>query len=580
MLRHVRKTSRSITRGSILTLALILVHSFSAVAVLAMDVAAVRIGVGTARVDGVLEAQPYSLDATIEGHGLVDVRVTTPRGTELELIEVMPGFWSIELAGYTGLDDLRSSANVGFGEFVVSFLDPDGGSDSVILFFDPGDQDAFTEYGEILHPTDPQERTPLEPWFDWECSGICSDRLWDLRVLNGDGSWRFRSELSVETETWAPGPVRPYASYGFSCRSVGLLEEVEDRVTEGGDAFTYEPVFQSRNEIPFTALERIELDLNRTELTWSALSGELLYEVVVGDLRWLRDTDGNFAVNTEQCLANDLETTVLPHTVEPDPEESFWFLVRSAISPDGYESLVSTQVAERTEEIARSGAGCAGYSCPPEVPVFYDQPNEIAAGVCVEVAGVDGPPACPQAQYLRADGDIAVIKAAYPFTQAVEDGDGTTGAGQDWLKSPFNLLCYGFEMVPLSAHVFDELDDCYHATSDSLFGCSWVNPEFHWAVNVWSLIGLYSEQAARYGGSCEFDTMTGQLNPPGGFHAVNEGDGWWTWTVHATSECDYYGCRCDAVVSLWTAEGQPGEYWEDSLTNNSTPECTDSGFAF
>ena len=567
---------RAISRIRFAVLGMLLVLLSAAAAAWAMDVATVRIGAGTARVDGVVEARPYFLDATIEGYGLAEVRVTTPRGTELELIEAMPGFWSIELAGYSGLDELRSSANLGFGEFVFSFLGPDGGSDSVMLFFDPGDQDAFTEYGEILHPIDPQERTPLEPSFDWECSGICSDRSWDVRVLNGDGSWRFRSELPVESDTWAPGPVRPYASYGFSCRSVGLLEEVEDRVTEGGDAFTYEPVFQSRNEIPFTALERIELDLNRTELTWSALSGELLYEVVVGDLRWLRDTDGNFAVNTEQCLANDLETTVLPHTVDTDPEESFWFLVRSAISPDGYESLVSTQVAVRTEEIARSGAGCAGYSCPSEVPVFYDQLNEIAGGVCVESSGVDGPPVCSQARYTRADVDMATIKAAYPFTVAVEDS--FTGCGQQRVQSPFRLICAGFDAVPLSEHLFDELNGCYQATPSCLFGCVWVNPGFHWAVNVWSLLEVYDQQAARYGGFCELDVAQGVLNPLGGFHVENLENGWWLWTVHSTSECDYDGCKCDAVVGVWTKDTDPGEYWNESLTNNSTPACTDSRF--
>ena len=128
--------------------------------------------------------------------------------------------------------------------------------------------------------------------------------------------------------------------------------------------------------------------------------------------------------------------------------------------------------------------------------------------MCVEVAGIAGPPACPQEQYTRADGEMALIKAAHPFTEAVEDS--ATGGGQQWSKSPFGLLCGGFEAVPLPEQIFDDLNDCYGATS----------------------------------------------------------------------ECGYFGCKCDAMVSLFTKDVNPGEYWENSLTNDSTAECTDPRFSF
>lgn len=578
MSKDVRRRRRFFPPVRSLVSVMILVHLISVAAAAAMDVATARLGVGTERVDGVLEARPYFLDVTVEGYGLSEVRVTTPQGTALALIEVMPGIWWNEMAGYSSLDDLLSSANIGFGDFMVDLVGDRGENDRVTLYFDPGYQDQFTGYGEILFPAQEQEPMTLEPTFQWECAGGCFTRSWDVRVVNDDGTWRFRGEPRVEVVTWAPGPVNPYESYRFSCQSFGLLEEAQALATDGGDSFTYETLFQTRNEVLFAALERIELYLDPGQLAWTALTGEVMYEVVTGDLNGLRATDGRFSTNTEECLANDLAALALPVAVEPGPGEGSWFLVRSVISPDGYESLMSSQQEDRTTQIAGSGAACAGYSCPPDVPAFYSQPNRIAGGVCVEAAGIGGPAACPEAQYARAEVDMASIKTAYPFTEAVEGS--ATGSGQQWKDDPFRMLCAAFDRVPLSGHVFDDLNGCYQAASRCSIGCSWVEPEFDWAVNVWSLIGVYDQQAARYDGWCQSDGAYGLLNPPGGFHAVDNGDGSWLWTVRSTSECDSSGCKCDAVVQVRTEGASPGAYWEESLANHSTPACTDPQFSF
>ena len=48
------------------------------------------------------------------------------------------------------------------------------------------------------------------------------------------------------------------------------------------------------------------------------------------------------------------------------------------------------------------------------------------------------------------------------------------------------------------------------------------------------------------------------------------------------SDCDFYGCRCDATVTGWS-DGA-GNFYEDTVVNNSGviqgTGCTDSRFSF
>ena len=332
--------------------------------------------------------------------------------------------------------------------------------------------------------------------------------------------------------------------------------------------------------------EPIELTLSRDELIWTVPIGETFFDVVRGDLQTLIASDGSYVQATEMCMADDTSATSLFFPVEPSvPGQGFWFLVRGEVStlgyetPRWYETPAGGQVDGRDGEINVSDGACPEYRCAADIPPSYDQVNTIAGGACVEWRPFDGPPACPEAEYLRADRDISLIKDAYPFTRSVEAAVVPgTGSGQVFDPGLDVLMCSGFEAVPASQSIFDELNACYRATPRCLINCNLVWPEFDWMVRVTDLLEIYSVVAERHGGTCALDRwLYLPLGPTPGFHAT-QGALYWRWLVRADEQCDGTGCQCDGWVQVLISE--TGEITEEVLVNNSTSSCAGSRWNF
>jgi hypothetical protein len=333
-------------------------------------------------------------------------------------------------------------------------------------------------------------------------------------------------------------------------------------------------------EVSTEADEPIQLTMDRDELTWTEPTGETSYDVVQGDLQTLRATEGAYIAATQSCIADDHVLPSLLVTEDPDTAgEGFWYLVRGEVSTRGYESFGVGQFDGRDGEINVSDGACPDYRCAADIPPFYEQTNRIAAGACIEARPLDGP-ACAEEQYLRADRDITLIKDTYWFTRSVENAVvPNSGHGQVFNPEMDVLLCYGFEQVPESQLIFDDLNACYRATSKCLFNCGQVWPEFDWMVRVTDLIEIYEAVAAPHGGECGLNYWYGL--PPGptpGFHATDLGGGNWRWLVRATEQCDMEGCRCDGWVQVVISETE--EITEEELVNQSTGNCAGARWDF
>ena len=84
------------------------------------------------------------------------------------------------------------------------------------------------------------------------------------------------------------------------------------------------------------------------------------YDLAKGDLVTLRSSSGNFALATNECLANDPTTAMLLYSNTPAPGQGFWFLVRgeNCGGRGSYDSGAPRQVGLRDAEIAASGHDC------------------------------------------------------------------------------------------------------------------------------------------------------------------------------------------------------------------------------
>ncbi len=96
-------------------------------------------------------------------------------------------------------------------------------------------------------------------------------------------------------------------------------------------------------------------------IEWNALPDATHFQVASGDLSLLRETQGDFALATDDCVEDELTTTSTEAEGDPDPGEGFWYLVRG-VNDDGngtYDSGGSSQIGLRDAEMAASGQDCS-----------------------------------------------------------------------------------------------------------------------------------------------------------------------------------------------------------------------------
>jgi hypothetical protein len=96
-------------------------------------------------------------------------------------------------------------------------------------------------------------------------------------------------------------------------------------------------------------------------LSWSTLPQASWYDVVRGRLSTLRNSRGNFAASTEECVAGRLTGTTQPFSgPSVSPGDGLWFLVRGANCKGHgtFDTGHPSQVGARDAEIAASGHDC------------------------------------------------------------------------------------------------------------------------------------------------------------------------------------------------------------------------------
>jgi hypothetical protein len=94
------------------------------------------------------------------------------------------------------------------------------------------------------------------------------------------------------------------------------------------------------------------------EVWWDVESGltNATSDVVMGDLRMLRQNTGAFNLATWSCAADSNAAGATPFANDPSPGQSFWFLERA--TGDVYEDADAAQVAPPDPGIAQSPGAC------------------------------------------------------------------------------------------------------------------------------------------------------------------------------------------------------------------------------
>ena len=96
-------------------------------------------------------------------------------------------------------------------------------------------------------------------------------------------------------------------------------------------------------------------------MSWTANGGAAIrYDVVVGQLEALRDSLGDFAAATTDCLLAAGDTPAVEHASRPRSGRGFWFLVRSREGDvvGSWDTGLPAQSASRDAGIAASSGAC------------------------------------------------------------------------------------------------------------------------------------------------------------------------------------------------------------------------------
>jgi hypothetical protein len=106
----------------------------------------------------------------------------------------------------------------------------------------------------------------------------------------------------------------------------------------------------------FPAKTGLVLEIGPDEISWCSAPNVGSYDVVRGDLTALIASGGDYASSTEECIANDSPVTAVAHSVDPEPDHGFWFLVRP--NAGSYDSHYPSQATSRDPGIETSGSAC------------------------------------------------------------------------------------------------------------------------------------------------------------------------------------------------------------------------------
>ena len=100
--------------------------------------------------------------------------------------------------------------------------------------------------------------------------------------------------------------------------------------------------------------------VDRTQMSWTALPGADTYDVVRGSLNGLRNSGGDFAAWTQECLRNDYAATSFPYSSSPGASSGQWYIVRAnnCAGAGSWDDGSPTQSASRDAEIASSPLTC------------------------------------------------------------------------------------------------------------------------------------------------------------------------------------------------------------------------------
>jgi hypothetical protein len=108
--------------------------------------------------------------------------------------------------------------------------------------------------------------------------------------------------------------------------------------------------------IQVVAKPTTKLSIAHDAISWQASPMAAGYDVVAGDLGLLRQTQGDFEIAAQSCLANDAAASQLPHAVIPGPGTAMWMLVRPGAG--SWDSGCATQLGSRDAGIAASPGAC------------------------------------------------------------------------------------------------------------------------------------------------------------------------------------------------------------------------------
>ena len=100
------------------------------------------------------------------------------------------------------------------------------------------------------------------------------------------------------------------------------------------------------------------LDVAPTQLAWSAVPGAQGYDVVCGDLGFLRWSGGDFTGAVDLCMADDHPDTSMEYDLSVESGAGLWFLVRDCDPQGSYDSGGASQAGPRDAGIDASPLAC------------------------------------------------------------------------------------------------------------------------------------------------------------------------------------------------------------------------------